>query len=77
MKEADAVRAVISTPAAALGTERLFGFVKEGAMADVAVIKGANESSYTPTDMFGNTVSSSNGYQCVLTASNGEVVFRR
>lgn len=77
MSEADVFRAVTSTPAKVLGMENGCGYIKEGATADIAVIEETLEAKYKLADMFGNAVSSKKGYQCLLTVSSGEIVYRR
>ena len=72
MSEENIFRAVTSTPARVLGVEagRLF----EGCVADLCVI-GVGES-FSLTDKEGNTVQSDNGYKCLLTVKNGQILYR-
>ncbi|MBR5460805.1 MAG: amidohydrolase family protein [Clostridia bacterium] len=72
MSEENIFRAVTSTPARVLGAEagRLF----EGCVADLCVI-GVGES-FSLTDKEGNTVQSDNGYKCLLTVKNGQILYR-
>jgi dihydroorotase len=72
MSEEAIFRAVTSTPARTLGVEagRLF----EGCVADLCVI-GVGES-FSLTDKEGNTVQSDNGYKCLLTIKNGQILYR-
>ncbi len=77
MNEADVFRAVTSTPAKVLGMEDCCGHIKENEAANIAVLEETTEAGYNITDIFGNTINSEKGYQCILTVSDGEVVFRR
>lgn len=74
MSEEDIFRSVTSNPAKALGKENEWGYLKVGRCADIAVFKYCNEG-FDMTDKAGNRVASENGYRCVLTIADGEVVF--
>jgi len=67
-------RAVTSTPAKVFHKEE-WGCLKPGGKADVAVLDYRAEG-FCLTDKAGNTLESKDGYRCVLTTSNGEVVYR-
>ena len=76
MNEEEIFRAVTSAPAKALGKENEWGYLKAGKSADVSVFEYANEG-FDLTDRAGNNLQSDMGYRCVLTISDGEVVYRR
>ena len=75
MNEEDIFRAVTSTPAKALGKENEWGHLKVDRCADIAVLDYANEG-FDLTDNAGNRIVSENGYRCVLTIADGEVVYK-
>ena len=75
MHEESIFRAVTSKPAMAFGMEGEWGYLKEGRCADIAVFDYTDESFHL-SDKAGNQVSSPKGYRCVLTISDGQVVFR-
>ena len=75
MREESIFRAVTSKPAMAFGMEGEWGYLKEGRCADIAVFDYTDESFHL-SDKAGNQVSSPQGYRCVLTISDGQVVFR-
>ena len=76
MTEEEVLRAVTSTPARALGKENEWGTLKVGGAADVTVLDYADEG-FDITDRAGNRIWSSEGYRCVLTVSNGRIVYKR
>ena len=76
MDEEDIFKAVTSTPAKALGKENEWGALAVGRTADVAVLEYADEG-FSLTDKAGNHIESDMGYRCVLTVSDGTVVYRR
>lgn len=75
MKEEDIFRAVTSAPSKALGKENEWGYLKVGRCADLAVLDYADEG-FDLTDAAENHIERKNGYRCVLTLVNGEVVYR-
>ncbi len=75
MSEQDIFRAITSAPAKALSKENEWGFLKVGKTADIAVFDYTNEG-FLLTDKDGNSVFSENGYRCVLTIADGQVVYR-
>ena len=75
MKEEDIFRGVTATPAAALGKAGVWGCLKEGGCADIAVLDYTNEG-FDFTDREGNRFASDKGYRCMLTIANGDVVYR-
>ncbi len=75
MLEEDIFRAVTSTPARVLGKEIEWGYLKEGRCADMAVFDYTNEG-FNLTDNDGNRLHSPTGYRCVLTVSDGQVIYR-
>ena len=76
MSEIDVFRAVTSSPAKALGKESEWGCLMVGRVADIAVFDYADEC-FLLTDKAGNSVRGADGYRCVLTVSDGQVVYRR
>lgn len=75
MTENDIFRAVTLNPAKALGEEGKWGCLKVGGKADIAVLDYTDEG-YSLTDNAGNCIENKNGYRCVLTVSDGQVVYR-
>lgn len=75
MSEEDIFRTVTSAPAKALGMENEWGHLRVGRCADLAVFDYTNEG-FGLTDKAGNHIESENGYRCVLTVADGEVVYR-
>lgn len=75
MQEADILRAVTTTPAKVLKKEGLWGCLKPGGTADIAVFDYTNEG-YCLTDRFGGTLSDTRGYRCKLTVSDGVILWR-
>ena len=73
MSESDIFKAVTSTPAKALGKE--WGYLKEGSAADIAVIKECDEP-FALTDKNQNIVQSDKSYRCMLTVSDGQIVYK-
>jgi len=76
MSQTDIFRAVTSAPAKAVGKETEWGTLSVGRMADIAVLEYADEG-FDLTDKAGNRISSTQGYRCVLTVADGEIVYRR
>lgn len=74
MREEDVFEAVTSSPAKALGKDNEWGYLKIGRAADIAVFDYTNEG-FDLTDKAGNRIKSDKGYRCVLTVSDGQVVF--
>lgn len=75
MSEEDIFRSVTSTPAKALGKENEWGYLKIGRRADVTVLDYTNEG-FDLTDKADNRIVSESGYRCILTVSDGEVVYK-
>ncbi len=75
MTETEIFKAVTSAPARALNKENEWGYLKEGRRADIAVFEYADEG-FDLTDNAGNRVQSGNGYRCILTVSDGEIVYK-
>ncbi len=75
MQEEDIFRAVTSNPAKALGKEGEWGYLKVGRSADIAVFDYTDEG-FDMTDRAGNHICNTKGYRCVLTVSDGQVVYR-
>lgn len=74
MDEEALFRAVTSAPAKALGQE--WGVLKEGGLADLAVLDWGEEP-YCLTDERGNRAAGAEGYRCMLTVSDGFVLYRK
>lgn len=75
MQEQDIFRAVTSAAAKALGKENDWGYLKVGRQADIAVFHVTDEP-FDLTDKAKNRVHNQKGYRCVLTISDGQVVYR-
>lgn len=73
MAEEDIFRAVTTGPAQALGQP--WGQLREGITADIAVLDYTDEG-YCLTDKAGNLLKDKQGYRCLLTVANGQVVYR-
>lgn len=76
MGEEDIFRAVTSAPAKVLGKESEWGRLLEGRCADITVLEDTDEG-FDLTDKVGNLLTSEKGWRCVLTVSDGLVVYRR
>lgn len=76
MSEEQIMAAVTSAPAKALGKADSWGCLKEGGIADIAVLEYAEEA-FSLTDRRGNVLESDMGYRCVLTLADGFLVYRR
>ena len=75
MSEEDIFHAVTSAPAKALGKEKEWGHLQVGRCADLTVFDYIDEG-FDLTDKAGNHIASENGYRCILTVADGEVVYR-
>ncbi|MBO5913496.1 MAG: amidohydrolase family protein [Clostridia bacterium] len=75
MTEEDIFRAVTSVPAKALDKSEEWGCLKEGRTADIAVFD-YTEEAFDLIDNSGTNIRGDKGYKCVLTISDGEVVYR-
>ena len=75
MKEKDILRAVTSSAARAVNRENVWGSVKAGDIADLAVLDYAHGGGFSFTDAAGNHIESNIGYKCVLTIINGDIVY--
>ena len=75
MSETDIFRAVTSNPAKALGKESEWGYLRVGRIADIAVLDYTDEG-FDLTDKVGNHICNTEGYRCVLTLSDGQIVYR-
>lgn len=76
MSEEEIFQCVTVNPARALGKEHEWGFLRVNGTADLAVFEYGDEA-FDMTDRAGNRVQDCQGYRCVLTISDGEVVYRR
>ena len=74
MSEADIFRAATSTPAKVIGKDE-WGTLRVGGIADLAVFDYTNES-FDLTDKAGNRIKSDKGYRCLLTISDGQIVYK-
>ena len=75
MCEEDIFRAVTSTPAKILGKENEWGYLQVGRVADISVLDCTDEG-FCLTDKAGNHMESAEGYRCVLTVCDGQIVYR-
>ncbi len=76
MKENDIFKSVTSSAAKALCMDSQWGYLKAGRCADISVFEYGDEA-YSLYDKAGNVLNDKNGYRCVLTVSNGEIVYKR
>ncbi len=76
MREIDIFRAVTSSAARALGKGNEWGRFTIGRPADIAVLE-YGEEGFELTDKAGNRVYDKNGYRCVMTVADGEVLYVR
>ena len=76
MSEEAIFKASTSTPAKALRKENEWGSLSVGRAADIAVFDYTDEG-FDLSDKAGNRIYSNEGYRCVLTVSDGQVVYRR
>ncbi|MBQ7386550.1 MAG: amidohydrolase family protein [Clostridia bacterium] len=74
MSEADILRATTSAAARVLGKGDEWGYLKVGRAADIAVLDYTDEQ-FDLTDKAGNRVFSDKGYRCILTVSDGQIVY--
>lgn len=75
MNEENIFRAVTCAPAKALHKENEWGYLRVGRRADLAVFDYTDEG-FDLTDAAKNHIESKYGYRCILTISDGEVVYR-
>ncbi len=75
MSEEDIFRAVTASSAKALGKEHEWGYLKVGRKADIAVFDYTDEG-FDLIDKAGNHICNTQGWRCVLTVSDGQVVYR-
>ncbi len=75
MDEESLMRAVTSSAAAAIGIKDCAGYLRVGACADIAVLRYGSTDTRV-TDKNKNTLDIKEGYTCMLTVSDGVVVYR-
>ena len=75
MTEEAVFKSVTSTPSKILGKSKEWGFLKEGRKADIAILEFTNEG-FSLTDKNNNHIESENGYRCILTILNGQIVYK-
>lgn len=75
MQEEDIFRAVTSSAAKVLGKENQWGALAVGRTADIAVLDYTDEG-FDLTDKAGNRLCDTKGYRCVLTVSDGQIVYK-
>ena len=75
MSEVDIFKAVTVTPARVLGKEDAWGTLNVGGNADIAVFEYTGEG-FSLTDKAGNHIEDKNGYRCVLTVADGQIIYR-
>lgn len=75
MAEEDIFRAVTSGPAQVMGKADQWGTLREGAVADIAVLE-LTDDGFDLTDKAGNYLSDTKGYRCVLTVADGQIVYK-
>ena len=74
MTEEEIFKRVTSSAAKSLGKENEWGYLKVGKSADLAVFDYTNEP-FDLTDKAGNQVKNDLGYKCILTVSDGQIVY--
>lgn len=74
MSEAAVLKAVTSSAAEAIGLGDVCGRLAVGRPADIAVLKN-RDGAIDVTDSWGNRLNVSNGYRCILTVADGEIVY--
>ena len=75
LPEKDIFKAVTSTPAKVLGKTDEWGSLTVGGAADIAVLDYTDEG-FSLTDSAKNKIEDSQGYRCVLTVIDGQLVYR-
>ena len=75
LKTEDIFKAVTSTPARILEKDEEWGYLKVGRIADIAVFDYTDEG-YDLTDRAGNRIKSDKGYRCILTVSDGQIIYK-
>lgn len=75
MSEEEIFKATTSSPARVLGKDSEWGYLREGRCADIAVLDYTDEG-FDMTDKCGNRLKNDKGYRCILTVSDGEIVYR-
>ena len=75
MQEADIFRAVTSCAAKTLGKEQQWGYLAVGRTADIAVFDYTHEG-FDLTDKAGNRLCDTKGYRCLLTVSDGQIIYK-
>ena len=75
VSEEEIFKRVTRNPAVALGKEKEWGVLCVGRAADIAVFDYANEG-FDLTDKAGNNFGSERGYRCVLTVSDGQIIYK-
>ncbi len=75
MSETDIFKAVTLTPAKAVGRGAEWGRLEVGKPADVAVFDYTDQP-FSLTDKAGNHIENDKGYRCVLTVSDGQIVYK-
>ncbi len=75
MGDEDIFRAVTASPAKVLGKQNEWGCLKVGRTADISVFDFTDEG-FDLTDPAGNRLKNTQGYRCVLTVLDGQIVFR-
>lgn len=75
MNEEDIFKAVTSTSAKVLNKEKEWGYLRDGRCADISVFDYTDEG-FDMTDIRGNRITSKSGYRCILTVSDGEIMYK-
>ena len=76
MKEEDILRGVTINAAKALNKEEEWGCLNVGGKADITVLEWAEEG-FLLMDKSENILESKEGYRCVMTVADGEVIYTR
>ena len=68
-------KAITSTPANLFGKGAEWGYLREGRIADIAVISYEDEP-FDLTDCYGNRAIWQQGYRCKMTIQGGEIIWK-
>lgn len=75
MSREDVFKSVTSAAAKAVDKENELGYIKLNRNADISVFD-KNRSGFDLTDKAGYRIASNNGYRCVLTVVDGNILYR-
>lgn len=76
LSDEEIFKAVTKNAAKAVGKENEWGTLKVGGAADIAVFD-KNGEGFDISDRWSNHIKSDKGYRCLLTVSDGQIVYKR